>query len=64
MPAGDGLIALEAIFDDNRNLPIVILIGYDNPTYVARAAALGAYDYVLNNGVSGKICQSLACAVN
>ena len=63
MPAGDGLVALEAIRDGNQNLPIVVLSAYDNPTYIARAAALGAYDYVLKNGVSDKICQSLACAV-
>ena len=64
MPAGDGLVALEAIREGNENLPIIVLSAYDNPTYIARAAALGAYDYVLKNGVSDKICQSLACAVD
>ena len=28
-------------------LPVVMLSTYDNPTYIARAAALGATDYII-----------------
>ncbi|MEQ8787014.1 MAG: response regulator transcription factor [Pirellulaceae bacterium] len=47
MPDGDGLNALGRIKLDRPNLPVLILSTYDNPTYVARAVALGAAGYVL-----------------
>jgi len=45
----DGLWALEQIKSFDANLPIVLFSSYDNPTYVARAIALGASDYLLKN---------------
>ncbi|MDZ4821400.1 MAG: response regulator transcription factor [Planctomycetota bacterium] len=47
MPQGDGLTALELIRDELPATRVVMLSTYDNPTYVARAVALGASDYVL-----------------
>ncbi len=47
MPGGDGLNALGRIKLDKPELPILMLSTYDNPTYVARAVALGAAGYVL-----------------
>lgn len=47
MPEGDGLVALEKIRASKPDVRIVMLSTYDNPTYVARSAALGAADYVL-----------------
>ena len=47
MPDGDGLTALGRIKLDKPDLPILILSTYDNPTYIARAVALGASGYVL-----------------
>jgi len=47
MEPDDGLATLAQIRKVNANLPVVIFSSYDNPTYVARAAALGANDYVL-----------------
>ncbi len=47
MPDGDGLdtiVKLRAKAPDSR---VVMLSTYDNPTYIARAVALGASDYVL-----------------
>ncbi|MDG2206716.1 MAG: response regulator transcription factor [Pirellulales bacterium] len=46
MNEGSGLDALEQIKKLEPNIPVVILSTYDNPTYVARAHALGACDYV------------------
>ena len=46
MNEGSGLDALEEIKKLEPNIPVVILSTYDNPTYVARAHALGACDYV------------------
>jgi DNA-binding NarL/FixJ family response regulator len=47
MPDGDGLTALGRIKLDKPDLPILILSTFDNPTYIARAVALGASGYLL-----------------
>ena len=46
MPEGDGLNALGRIKLDRPNMPILMLSTYDNPTYVARAVALGAAGFL------------------
>lgn len=43
----DGLTALEDLRREVPDTKIVILSTYDNPTYMARANAMGAHDYVL-----------------
>ncbi|MGD9724217.1 MAG: response regulator [Pirellulales bacterium] len=53
MPDTDGLDALERIHKELPKTRVVVLSTYDNPTYVARAVALGASDYVLK-GTSRK----------
>ena len=47
MPDGDGLTALGRIKLDKPDLPILMFSAFDNPTYVARAVALGAAGYLL-----------------
>lgn len=47
MPAGDGLTALSRIKTERPAMPVLMLSTYDNPTYVARAVALGASGYLL-----------------
>jgi DNA-binding NarL/FixJ family response regulator len=47
MPDGDGLTALGRIRLDKPKLPILLLSAFDNPTYVARAIALGANGYLM-----------------
>jgi DNA-binding NarL/FixJ family response regulator len=49
MPDGDGLTALGRIKLDWPNMPVLMFSAYDNPTYVARAVALGAAGYVLKS---------------
>lgn len=51
MPDGDGLIALSRLKLDMPQLPVLIFSTYDNPTYIARAVALGANGY-LSKGAS------------
>lgn len=46
MPQMDGLATLAQIRAEYPELPVVMLSTYDNPTYIARAAALGATDYI------------------
>ena len=63
MPDEDGLTMLESIREMHDELPVIILSAYDNPTYIARAAAIGADDYVLKNGSSKVMCESVSRAV-
>ena len=49
MPGGDGLNVLGRLKLDRPQLPVLILSTYDNPTYVARAVALGAAGYMLKS---------------
>lgn len=45
----DGLSALEVIRGKMPEVAVIIMSTYDNPTYVARAIALGASDYILKD---------------
>jgi DNA-binding NarL/FixJ family response regulator len=47
MPSGDGLSVLESIRVASPATKIIVLSTYDNPTYIARAQALGASEYLL-----------------
>ncbi|MHB1034908.1 MAG: response regulator [Pirellulales bacterium] len=47
MPDGDGLNALGRIKLEKPDLPVLLLSTYDNPSYIARAVALGASGYLL-----------------
>ena len=49
MPDGDGLATLEKLRAKVPESRVIMLSTYDNPTYVARAVALGASDYVLKS---------------
>ncbi len=49
MPDVDGLNVLGRLKLDYPELPVLLLSTYDNPTYIARAVALGAAGYVLKD---------------
>ena len=49
MPDSDGLTALGRIKLDKVEQPILLLSAFDNPTYAARAVALGANGYLLKS---------------
>ena len=49
MPERDGLNALGRIKIENPEMPVVMYSGFDNPTYIARAVALGANGYLMKN---------------
>ena len=53
MPEGNGLDCLARIKLDMPEIPVVMFSSFDNPTYVARAVALGASGY-LSKGASRK----------
>jgi DNA-binding NarL/FixJ family response regulator len=47
MEQGDGLSTLSRIKQELPDLPVLLFSNYDNPTYIARASALGASGYLL-----------------
>lgn len=59
MPEVDGLAALERMRETLPDVRVVVLSTYDNPTYVARALALGAYDYLLKGCTREELLESL-----
>lgn len=62
MEGGDGLNALGRLKLDHAELPIVLFSAYDNPTYIARAVALGAAGYVLKSAPSERLIDALNVA--
>lgn len=62
MEGGDGLNALGRLKLDHPDLPIVLFSGFDNPTYVARAVALGAAGYVLKSAGNDRLFEALELA--
>jgi DNA-binding NarL/FixJ family response regulator len=59
MPEIDGLDALEQIRAALPETRVVILSTYDNPTYMARAVALGANDYLLKGSSKAQLLSSI-----
>jgi len=62
MPSGDGLTALGRIKLDIPEQPILMLSTYDNPTYVARAVALGAAGYLLKGASRETLVETIRIA--
>ena len=62
MPDGDGLSTLEKLRAKIPESRVVMLSTYDNPTYIARAVALGACDYVLKGSPRDDIIATIVAA--
>ena len=62
MPDGDGLATLEKLRAKVPDCRVVMLSTYDNPTYIARAVALGASDYVLKGSNREDIITTIEAA--
>src|SRR5215831_10550795 len=59
MPDTDGLEALERITDRSPRTKVVIFTGHENPTYIARAVALGAAGYVMKGASKDEILTAI-----
>jgi DNA-binding NarL/FixJ family response regulator len=59
MPDGDGLSTLGRIKLDKPDLPILMMSAFDNPTYVARAVALGASGYLLKGCTRDELIKAI-----
>jgi DNA-binding NarL/FixJ family response regulator len=64
MPDLDGLNVLGRIKLDHPDLPVLIISTYDNPTYVARAVALGAAGYVLKDSDRNRLLAAVRGAAS
>lgn len=62
MPDGDGLSTLERFKAQMPNTPVLMLSTYDNPTYIARAMALGASGYVLKGSSRTELLSAIRTA--
>jgi len=62
MPDGDGLATLEKLRSKVPGSRVVMLSTYDNPTYVARAVALGASDFVLKGSSREALVATIQAA--
>ena len=64
MPDTEGLAALEQLQKDSPETKVVMLSTYDNPTYVARAVALGAADYILKGSSREELIKAIQTAAS
>jgi len=64
MPDGDGLTALGRIKLDKPNLPVLMFSQFDNPTYVARAVAMGANGYLLKGCTRDQLVNAIKSAAS
>jgi len=62
MPERDGLNALGRIKIENPEMPVIIYSGFDNPTYIARAVALGANGYLMKGGSAKDLVAAIKVA--
>jgi DNA-binding NarL/FixJ family response regulator len=62
MPDGDGLTTLGRIKVDKPDLPVLMFSAFDNPTYVARAAALGAAGHLLKGCTRDELINAIKTA--
>ena len=60
----DGLTALEQIRTELPHVAVVMMSTYDNPTYVARAIALGATDYILKDSSRIDVLEAIQRAAS
>ena len=56
---GDGLTSLGRIKLDRPALPVLLLSTFDNPTYIARAVALGGSGYLLKTSSRAALLEAI-----
>jgi DNA-binding NarL/FixJ family response regulator len=61
---GDGLLCLSRIRLDHSTMPVLMLSGYENPTYIARSVALGAQGYISKTATAKEIFGAVKAVAN
>ncbi len=59
MPGTDGLAVLGQLRSELPGIAVVMFSSYDNPTYIARAVALGAAGYLVKNASRDEIIAAI-----
>lgn len=59
MPEVDGMSCLSKLKAELPNTPVVIFTAHDNPTYIARAVALGAAGYLVKNASQAELISAV-----
>ena len=59
MPETDGIACLGRLRADFPELPVLMFSAYDNPTYIARAVALGAVGYLIKTASQDEILSAI-----
>lgn len=59
LPGADGIETIARLRANGCDAPVLCFSGYDNPTYVARAMAMGASGYLLKNAPREKLIELL-----
>jgi len=62
MPESDGIACLGRLRSELPELPVLMFSAYDNPTYIARAVALGAVGYLVKTATQEEILEAIRCA--
>jgi DNA-binding NarL/FixJ family response regulator len=62
MPECDGLDALAQIRETQPNTRVVMISAFNNPTFIAKASLLGAFDYLLKGASRAEILTVLSRA--
>lgn len=64
MENADGLLALRGIREQAPDVAVVMLSMYSNPTYVARANAWGASEYLFKTATGSELADAIRRAAN
>lgn len=64
LPGIDGLEILARLRNQHPGLPVVLMTGYDNPSFVYRAITLGAAGYLTKSASLAKYAEILRTAAN
>ncbi len=59
MPESDGIACLGRLRSELPELPVLMFSAYDNPTYIARAVALGAAGYLVKTASRDDILSAI-----
>ncbi|MGI9427541.1 MAG: response regulator [Bythopirellula sp.] len=59
MPEGDGIACLGRLRAELPNIPVLMFSAYDNPTYIARAVALGASGYLVKTAMQDELLTAI-----
>ena len=62
MPELDGLTCLGRLQSEGAGKGVIMVSGYDNPTYIARAVALGAAGYLSKSASAEHLVESIRLA--